>query len=72
MGKQIPDFNSADEERAFRATHDSTDYLDWSRAKPAVLSRLKPSTKTISLRLSESMLNELGYWPTSGMYLISR
>jgi len=59
MIKQIPDFSNEDEERDFWATHDSTDFLDWSQAKPAVLSRLKPSTKTISLRLPESMLNEL-------------
>jgi predicted DNA binding CopG/RHH family protein len=59
MIKQIPNFETEDEERAFWATHDSTDYLDWSQAKPAMLSRLKPSTKTISLRLPESMLNEL-------------
>ena len=59
MVKQIPDFSSEDEERTFWATHDSADYLDWSQAKPTVLSRLKPSTKTISLRLPESMLNEL-------------
>jgi predicted DNA binding CopG/RHH family protein len=61
MIKQIPNFETEDEERAFWATHDSTDYLDWSQAKPAMLSRLKPSTKTISLRLPESMLNELRY-----------
>jgi predicted DNA binding CopG/RHH family protein len=59
MVKQIPDFSSEDEERAFWASHDSTDYLDWSQAKPTMLPRLKPSTKTISLRLPESMLNEL-------------
>ena len=59
MVKRIPDFSNEDEERIFWATHDSADYLDWSRAKPAVLPRLKPSTKTISLRLPESMLNEL-------------
>lgn len=59
MIKQIPNFETEDEERAFWATHDSTDYLDWSEAKPATLARLKPSTKTISLRLPESMLNEL-------------
>ena len=52
-------FETEDEERVFWATHDSTDYLDWSQAKPATFSRLKPSTKTISLRLPESMLNEL-------------
>jgi predicted DNA binding CopG/RHH family protein len=59
MVKQIPDFKSEDEERDFWATHDSADYLDWSQAKRALLPRLKPSTKTISLRLPESMLNEL-------------
>ena len=59
MVKRLPDFNSEDEERAFWATHDSADYLDWSQAKPAVFAKLKPSTKTISLRLPESMLNEL-------------
>ena len=59
MVNQIPDFRNEDEERDFWAKHDSTDFLDWSQAKPAVLSRLKPSTKTISLRLPESMLNEL-------------
>ena len=59
MLKQIPNFETEDKERVFWATHDSTDYLDWSQAKPATFSRLKPSTKTISLRLPESMLNEL-------------
>ncbi|MCB9434591.1 MAG: BrnA antitoxin family protein [Ardenticatenaceae bacterium] len=59
MLKQIPEFEDEDEEREFWATHDSTEYLDWSQAEPTVLPKLKPSTKTISLRLSESMLNEL-------------
>ena len=59
MDKQIPEFSSEDEERDFWSTHDSADTLDWSQAKRTVLPRLKPSTKTISLRLPESMLNEL-------------
>ena len=59
MLKQIPEFEDEDEEREFWATHDSTEYLDWSQAEQTVLPKLKPSTKTISLRLSESMLNEL-------------
>lgn len=59
MNKPLPDFSTEDEERAFWAMHDSADYLDWSQAKPAVFPRLKPSTKTISLRLPESMLNDL-------------
>ena len=59
MLKSLPTFQSEDEEREFWATHDSTDYIDWSQAKPTVFPNLKPSTKTISLRMSESMLNEL-------------
>ena len=55
----IPKFSSEDEEREFWATHDSADYVDWSRAKPAVFSRLKPSTQTISLRLPEAVLENL-------------
>lgn len=59
MPKPIPEFQSEDEERQFWAEHDSTDYLDWSQAERVVFPKLKPSTKTISLRMSESMLNEL-------------
>ena len=54
--KKIPTFGNEDEEREFWATHDSTEFLDWSRAKRAVLPNLKPSTKSISLRLPESIL----------------
>lgn len=57
--KQMPKFSSEEEEREFWATHDSTKYMDWSQAERVVFPQLKPSTKTISLRLPESMLNEL-------------
>jgi len=57
--KKIPKFKSEDRERAFWADHDSTEFVDWSKAKRAVLPNLKPSVKTISLRLPESMLAEL-------------
>ncbi|NCC61397.1 MAG: hypothetical protein EOM12_10750 [Verrucomicrobiae bacterium] len=57
--KKIPKFKTEDEERKFWATHDSTEYVDWSTAKRAVFPNLKPSTKTISLRLPEVMLEEL-------------
>jgi predicted DNA binding CopG/RHH family protein len=57
--KEIPTFKNEDEEREFWATHDSTEYVDWDKAKAVVLPKLKPSTKTISLRLPELMLNEL-------------
>jgi predicted DNA binding CopG/RHH family protein len=57
--KEIPDFKDEEEERAFWATHDSSEYIDWDSAESAILPQLKPSTKTISLRLPEAMLDEL-------------
>ena len=57
--KSIPKFRSEAEERRFWATHDSTDYLDWSKAKRVMFPNLKPSVKTISIRLPESLLNSL-------------
>lgn len=57
--KTIPKFRTEEAERKFWATHDSTEYVDWSKAKPAVFPNLKPSTKTISLRLPQPMLEEL-------------
>ncbi len=59
MKKRIPKFKSEDKEREYWAKQDSTEILDWDKAKKAVLPNLKPSTKTISLRLPESMLEEL-------------
>ncbi len=57
----VPKFNSEERERAFWADHDSTDYVDWSSAKKVVFPQLKPSTKTISLRLPETLLEDLKY-----------
>lgn len=57
--KQIPKFNSEADEQAFWSDHDSADYVDWSQAERVVLPNLRPSTKTISLRLPEHMLEEL-------------
>ena len=57
--KKIPKFKNEDEERTFWATHDSTEYIYWKKAKKVVLSNLKPSVKSISLRLPESMIEEL-------------
>ncbi|HEX41163.1 MAG TPA: hypothetical protein ENN81_03790 [Phycisphaerales bacterium] len=59
MKKRIPKFRNQQEEQRFWAKHDSVDYIDWSRARQAVLPRLKPSVKTISIRLPEAMLDEL-------------
>jgi predicted DNA binding CopG/RHH family protein len=57
--KSIPNFRDEDEEREFWAREDSFDYLDWSRAERVVLPNLRPSTRTISLRLPESLLADL-------------
>jgi predicted DNA binding CopG/RHH family protein len=57
--KKIPEFKSEPEERAFWESHDSSEYLDWRQAKSATLARLKPSTKTISLRLPEGLLDRI-------------
>ncbi len=57
--KKIPKFKTENEEREFWAKVDSSDYIDWSKARKAVFSNLKPSLKTISLRLPESMLDQL-------------
>jgi predicted DNA binding CopG/RHH family protein len=57
--KKLPKFKSEDEEREFWANHDSTEYVDWEEATTVVMPKLKPSLKTISLRLPETMLEEL-------------
>ncbi len=59
MGNKIPKFKNEDEERDFWAAHDSADYIDWKKANRVTLPNLKPSVKKISLRLPESMLEEL-------------
>ncbi|MDI6760334.1 MAG: BrnA antitoxin family protein [Candidatus Brocadiaceae bacterium] len=57
--KKVPKFKSEKEEFEFWSTHDSTEYVDYSRAKGVLLPNLKPSTKTISLRLPESLIKHL-------------
>lgn len=57
--KKIPTFKSETEERDFWERHDSSEYLDLSKVERAVLPNLKPSTKTISLRLPEGLLNRI-------------
>jgi len=58
--KPIPDFKSEDEEREFWATHSSVDYVDWSKARRDVtFPNLKPSTRTVSIRLPEWLIASL-------------
>jgi predicted DNA binding CopG/RHH family protein len=57
--KKIPEFKSEDDERKFWATADSTEYVDWPSGNRRKLVRLKPSLKTISLRLPVAMIEDL-------------
>lgn len=57
--KKLPKFKKISQEDTFWQKHDSTDYIDWADAKRAHFPHLKPSTKTISLRLPEDLLNEI-------------
>jgi predicted DNA binding CopG/RHH family protein len=58
--KLIPKFKNEKEEREFWKTHDSVDYINWKNAqKDVAFPNLRHSTKTISLRLTESMYNDL-------------
>ena len=59
MKKKIPKFSSEDAEREFWATADSTDYIDWKKGRRMLFPKLRPSLRTISLRLPEIMLEEL-------------
>ena len=58
--KKIPKFKNEKQEADFWQENDSADFIDWSKAERNVeFPNLKPSTKTISLRMPESMLNNL-------------
>ena len=57
--KAVPRFANEAEERALWETHDSSDYLDWTQVQRAVLPNLKPTTKTISLRLPQHLLDSI-------------
>ena len=57
--KRIPKFKSETEERLFWESNTSSDYVDWSKAEPASFPNLKPSTKTIFLRLPEMLLDRI-------------
>ncbi|MDF1572729.1 MAG: BrnA antitoxin family protein [Bacteroidales bacterium] len=56
---KIPVFKNEDEERAFWSKNDASEYIDWDVAEKVAFSNLKPTTKTISLRLPEYIIDEL-------------
>lgn len=57
--KKIPAFKSEDEEREFWATHDSTQYIDMSKAERVIFPNLKPTTKAISIRMPIHVVEKL-------------
>jgi predicted DNA binding CopG/RHH family protein len=57
--KPRPTFKNETQESAFWASHDSTEYIDYSKSRRMVFPKLKPSTETISLRLPKSLLDQL-------------
>ena len=57
--KVTPKFKNEAEERAFWEKHDSSEYVDWTQARSVAMPNLKPSTKTISLRLPEGLLESI-------------
>lgn len=57
--KTIPQFTNEKEEKLFWEQSDSSDYLDWNKANKVVMPNLKPTTKTISLRLPQHLLDSI-------------
>ncbi len=57
--KAVPKFRNEQEERAFWESHNSADYVDWSKAQRVSFPNLKPTTKSISLRLPVSLLDRI-------------
>jgi predicted DNA binding CopG/RHH family protein len=61
--KKVPEFKNEDEEFEFWSSTgkgaDSTEYIDWSKARPVKLTKLKPTLRTISVRLPVAMVEDL-------------
>lgn len=57
--KAIPKFANEQEERRFWEKHDSSEYVEWNKAETVILPNLKPTTKTISLRLPQHLLDSI-------------
>ncbi len=55
----IPQFKTEAQERAYWEANDSTPHVDWSKAQKVKLPNLRPTTKTISLRLPQHLLDSI-------------
>jgi predicted DNA binding CopG/RHH family protein len=57
--RKIPKFETEEQEREFWAKADSTEYVDWRQARRVRLPKLRPTTRVISIRLPETMIERL-------------
>jgi len=57
--KRVPEFKTEAEEFEFLSKSDSTGYVDWSKAKRVKFPKLKPTLRTISVRLPVAMIEDL-------------
>ena len=57
--KKTPEFKDESEERAFWESHDSSDYVDWDKGESVLFPNLKPTTKSISIRLPVGLLEQI-------------
>ena len=57
--KKIPYFETETEEREFWQRHDSTEYIDWSKAKKINFPNLKLTSRPITIRLPVSLIDRI-------------
>jgi predicted DNA binding CopG/RHH family protein len=57
--KPIPKFKNEDEAGKFWAAHDTTEYVDWSKAVHVKFPNLKPTTESVSVRFPKTMLSDI-------------
>lgn len=57
--KPIPYFRTEAQERKFWQTHDSTEYVDWSKAERVRFPNLKLTSRPITIRLPVSLIERI-------------
>ena len=57
--KKLHKFKNEEEEAEFWNTHSSVDYFDWSKARNVIFPNLKPTSRSISIRLPEYIIDQI-------------
>ena len=57
--KKIPRFKNEPAERKFWQTHDSTEYVDWSKAERVSFPNLQLTSKPVTVRLPQALIDRL-------------